>query len=174
MDLAQDYFALFGLPRRFALDPEALAARYRELARATHPDRYAAAADAERRYAVQLAARVNEAYRTLKDPLERARYLLALDGADGEHPTTCDTAFLMRQMELREALAEARDTPDPCAALADLEREIRAEAAAITASLASELEAGEREAALVSVTKLQFYRKLEQEAAALEAELEDE
>ncbi|HKJ76321.1 MAG TPA: Fe-S protein assembly co-chaperone HscB, partial [Gammaproteobacteria bacterium] len=73
-DFSQNYFELFGLPEGFEVDSETLSLRYRDLQRALHPDRFAGASDRERRLSVQQTARVNEAYRTLKDPLARARY----------------------------------------------------------------------------------------------------
>src|SRR2546428_127562 len=91
IDFSQNYFALFGLPQRYRFDPEELDAAYRALQRVVHPDRYAAAGDAERRIALQSSARVNEAYRALKDPVGRAQYLLSLRGIDALAET--DTAF---------------------------------------------------------------------------------
>ena len=66
IDFSQNYFALFGLPQRYRFDPEKLDTAYRALQRVVHPDRYAAAGDAERRVALQSSARVNEASRALK------------------------------------------------------------------------------------------------------------
>ena len=72
MNQNQNHFELFGLPARFAVDAAALEARYHELQREVHPDRFAAAPEAERRVSMQRATRVNEAYQTLKSPLRRA------------------------------------------------------------------------------------------------------
>src|SRR6185369_5500679 len=87
---------------------------YRDLQGRVHPDRFAASTEAERRVAMQWAALANEAYRTLRDPLERARYLLQLKGFDTgeESNTSMPTDFLMQQMEWREAAAEARAERD--------------------------------------------------------------
>ena len=114
MSLSQDHFTLLGLPERYAVDPALLEARYRELQSRVHPDRFAAGSEAERRVAMQWAARANEAYRTLRDPVGRARYLLALKGFDtGEETNTAMPAdFLMQQMEWREAVAAASRTHD--------------------------------------------------------------
>jgi molecular chaperone HscB len=75
-----------------------------------HPDRFAHAGEAERRLAMQWATRANEAYQTLKRPLERAKYLLHLAGHDlqAESNTAMPADFLMEQMEWREAVAEAK------------------------------------------------------------------
>ena len=114
MSLSQDHFTLLGLPERYAVDAALLETRYRELQSRVHPDRFAAGSEAERRVAMQWAARANEAYRTLRDPVGRARYLLALKGFDtGEETNTAMPAdFLMQQMEWREAVAAASRTHD--------------------------------------------------------------
>ena len=82
-----------------------------------HPDRFAHAGDAERRASMQWTTRVNEAYRTLKSPVQRAKYLLELEGVDVafETNTAMPPEFLMRQMELREALEQAGDARDAAA-----------------------------------------------------------
>ena len=93
----------------YALEAEALDRSYREIQALIHPDRYANSGDAERRASMQWATRVNEAYRTLKNPVQRAKYLLELNGVDVafETNTAMPPDFLMRQMELREALEAA-------------------------------------------------------------------
>ena len=113
---ARNHFELLGLTPAFALDPARLEAGYRELQGRVHPDRFASAPEADRRVAMQWAARANEAYRTLRDPVDRARYLLALKGFEtGEESNTAmPPDFLMQQMEWRETVADARgarDTP---------------------------------------------------------------
>lgn len=113
MSLSKDYFSLFGLSPSFSFDEDALRRRYRELQQAVHPDRYAGASDQERRYSVQLAARLNEAYRTLRDPVARARYLIELQGGDPETGGSGPApALLEEQMALRERLAEIRAARD--------------------------------------------------------------
>jgi molecular chaperone HscB len=109
LSLQDSDFALFGLPERFALDLDALAARWKQLQGAAHPDRFASDTAAAQRVAMQWAVRINEAYRRLKDPLARAAYLCALHGVDlqAENNTAMPAAFLMQQMEWRDALSEA-------------------------------------------------------------------
>jgi len=95
-DLSSSFFVLFDLPVSFEVDLEVLSARYREAQRASHPDKFANASGAERRLSVQVATRINEAYRALKDPLSRGRYLLELKGvALDDTDTAFDGAFLM-------------------------------------------------------------------------------
>jgi molecular chaperone HscB len=177
-DFSKNYFDLFGLPVAFLLDTAALAERYREVQKVVHPDRFASASEAEQRQALQQATRVNEAYETLRDPLKRAVYLLELNGVDTnqETATTRDSAFLMQQMELREALAEVRGEQDPLSRLDELMVEIGSLIKAQVAQLAVQFESGtaeQLEAARESVSKMQFLNKLHNEAEALEAELEE-
>ncbi|MCA0326193.1 MAG: Fe-S protein assembly co-chaperone HscB [Proteobacteria bacterium] len=114
MNLQSTDFELFGLPPRFALDRAALDERWRELQRQVHPDRFAAEGAAAQRVAMQWSARVNEAYRRLREPLARAAYLCGLNGADvqAERNTAMSPEFLMQQMELREALEDAATPQD--------------------------------------------------------------
>lgn len=114
MDFRTDHFMLFGLARAFRLDLSDLDSRYRDIQAQVHPDRFAHAGDAERRLSMQWATHANEAYQTLKKPLERAKYLLHLAGHDiqAESNTAMPADFLMEQMEWREAVMEARDGGD--------------------------------------------------------------
>ena len=79
---SSSHFELFGLQPAFKLDNEALERAYREIQSRVHPDRFAHAGDAERRASLQWTTRVNEAYRTLKNPVQRASHLLELRGVD--------------------------------------------------------------------------------------------
>ncbi|HZV55558.1 MAG TPA: Fe-S protein assembly co-chaperone HscB [Rhodocyclaceae bacterium] len=125
---SRDHFALFGLPRRQALDEIELEQVYRDVQGKVHPDKHAHLADSEKRLAMQWATKVNEAYLTLKSPLKRAEYLLRLTGHDPqiEHNTAMPADFLMHQMELREAVAEARDGSD-ADALDSMRRQMKKE-----------------------------------------------
>lgn len=162
IDFSQDYFALFGLPPRYRFDAARLDAAYRALQTQVHPDRFVAAGDGERRLALQSSARVNEAYRALKDPVGRAQYLLSLHGIDATSET--DTAlpldFLERQLERREAVDEARIAGDT-ARLEALLAEVRTEIAALEPALAETLDKQQSwESARASVRELQFLSKL--------------
>ena len=113
LNLNSSDFELFGLPQRFAQDSAAIDARWKELQREAHPDRFAAQGGAAQRIAMQWSVRINEAYRRLKDPLQRASYLCELRGApiNAENNTAMPTQFLIEQMEWREALDEAEGEP---------------------------------------------------------------
>ena len=109
MDLSTSDFELFGLPQRFAQERSEIDARWKELQREAHPDKFAAQGAAAQRVALQWSVRINEAYQRLKDPLKRAAYLCELLGApiDAHSNTAMPGDFLMEQMDWREALDEA-------------------------------------------------------------------
>jgi molecular chaperone HscB len=140
-----------------------------------HPDRYAAAGEAERRLALQSSAHVNEAYRALKDPVNRARYLLSLQGIDafGETDTALPPEFLHGQLLRREALAEAQAERDE-RALGALLEETHSDSARLEAILAQRLD-GEHalEAARDAVRELRFLSKVAADIEAALSEIHD-
>lgn len=109
MNLQSTDFELFALPPLFAQDATQLDARWKELQRQVHPDKFATQGAAAQRVAMQWSARINEAYRRLKDAQKRAAYLCELNGVpiEAENNTAMPVAFLMQQMELRERLDDA-------------------------------------------------------------------
>ncbi|MDE2616912.1 MAG: Fe-S protein assembly co-chaperone HscB [Burkholderiales bacterium] len=113
MNLQSDDFELFGLPQQFAQERAAIDARWKDLQREAHPDKFAAQGAAAQRVAMQWSVRINEAYQRLKDPLRRAAYLCELHGVpvDAENNTAMPAEFLMQQMEWREALDDAQEIP---------------------------------------------------------------
>jgi molecular chaperone HscB len=178
MDFSKNYFELFGLPVGYIVDGEQLAARYRELQRVLHPDRYAGASDQERRLSLQGTTLVNEAFQTLKDPLLRGRYLLSLHGIDldARPETTHDAAFLMGQMELREELEEARQHADPYAELSRILAGIDRRINTLVAQMAVHFETPTPEqldAAREILRKMQFLQKLRRDAERIEEQLEE-
>ncbi len=103
-------FELFGLPTAFELDRTQVDLQWKTLQREAHPDRFASEGAAAQRIAMQWSVRINEAYGRLKDPLKRAAYLCELNGAavNAENNTNMPSAFLMQQMEWREALDDCK------------------------------------------------------------------
>ncbi len=110
----EDYFSLLGLPREFQVEIPELERRFRERSRVLHPDRFARAEARERRFSLERATRLNDAYRYLKDWRLRAGYLLKLAGTDVfvEGRTFADPDFLEEQLEWREELALAQADGD--------------------------------------------------------------
>lgn len=175
LDFSRNHFDLFGLPARFRLDGAALDAAYRRLQSEVHPDRHAQGSDADRRLALQASARVNEAYRTLREPVTRAEYLLSLHGADprDETDTQLPLDFLERQLERREQAAEAaavRDTRTLNAVLAEVRGEARDLEDALRACLD---ERGAYADARTPVRELRFLHKVTEDLAALDAALDE-
>jgi molecular chaperone HscB len=161
-------FELFGLQPAFALDTEALERAYREIQSQVHPDRFAHAGDAERRASLQWTTRVNEAYRVLKSPVQRASHLLSLHGVDVafETNTAMPSQFLMQQMELRETLEDAVATKN-VPALASLQSKLEDDKAALEREIGAAIDVEKdypRAAGLVR--ELQFLEKLEAEIDA--------
>ncbi|HQZ46516.1 MAG TPA: Fe-S protein assembly co-chaperone HscB [Usitatibacteraceae bacterium] len=171
-EFSRNHFELLGLPVAYSIDAIALDNAYRELQGRVHPDKFASAGEAERRVAMQWATRANEAYRTLRNPVDRARYLLGLRGFDTqeESNTSMPPDFLMQQMEWRESVDDGRSRRDR-AALESLRGEIEASRAEMHALLARAL-GGDRnyDAGCSLVRKLRFLDTIEAEIdEALEA-----
>ena len=166
-----NHFDLFGLPPNFSIDGETLERSYRNIQSTVHPDRFAHAGDAERRASLQWTTRVNEAYRTLKDPVQRAKHLLELQGVDlaFETNTAMPSDFLAQQMELRETLEDAKDA----AALDALRFNLRKQKRQLVESIAEAID-GKKDysGAAGLVRKLQFLDRLDEEIDAAYEEIE--
>jgi molecular chaperone HscB len=174
MDFTQTHFELFGLPQAYAVDRDKLDAAYREMQNTVHPDRFAAQPDAEQRVAMQWATQANEAYQTLKHPVSRGVYLLKLQGIDAfdASNTKMAPAFLMQQMEWREAIDEAR-AGNSTAALDALTDDLRSAHRGIEAQLADLIDtAHDYAAACEAVRQLRFMDKLIAEVGDVYEELE--
>lgn len=170
-----DPFTTLGLDRRYAVDLARLEKAHRDLSRALHPDRYAAAPPSEKKAALSKAVSVNEAFRVVRDPIRRAEALLALAGVavgDANEPKA-SPAFLMEVLERREALADAKAAKD-----APRVRALAAEARELAAGAEAALEAGferggDLAALLPTLGELRFYRRSFEEAQAILDEWDD-
>jgi molecular chaperone HscB len=176
LDFKQSYFELFGLPQKFEIDFSILGSAFRGLQAKYHPDRFVNADDKARLTAVQTTGFINEANETLKSTRLRARYLLSLEGVnfDDEIDTTRDGAFLMHQMEIREALEDVQSANDPLARIDDIAQEISGEADALKDHFAENLEQKNFSEAKEAVLKMKFFERLCQESKHLTEKLEDE
>ena len=104
-----DYFTCLGFPRRLTLDPQKLEAKFYELSRTFHPDFYQTKSSAEQTISLSNAAVLNTAYRTLRDPIQRAEYLLALETGSVKDIRTSPPADLFEEiLELQDTLEEYR------------------------------------------------------------------
>ncbi|WP_207001123.1 Fe-S protein assembly co-chaperone HscB [Trinickia mobilis] len=159
--ISDSHFDLFQLPARYTLDADTLEHAYRTVQTQVHPDRFAAAGDAQKRIAMQWATRANEAYRTLRDPLKRAIYLLSIRGVDVamESNTAMEPAFLMQQMEWREGVEDAAAAKN-IDALDALLNELREEERVRFTKLAALLDNGADQAAAEAVRQLMFIERV--------------
>ena len=173
-DFQQDFFRLFKLSLGFQIDSATLEQNYRALQAQVHPDKSAHLSDAERRLSMQWATRVNEGYQTLKNPLNRARYLLSLHGVDTqeESNTAMPVDFLMQQMEWREGLDAARQKKDS-AVLEEMEQRMQREVRNLQQQLAIDIdETRDYTAASGIVRKLKFLEKFAEEIGTAYDELD--
>ena len=109
-----DYFAFLGVPRKLNLDASDLEQRFRTLSRQFHPDYFYNATPAERRASLERSSYLNDAYRTLKNPIARVEYLLGLEGFsargdNGEGGAKIPAKLLEEVFALNEELDEVRD-----------------------------------------------------------------
>jgi molecular chaperone HscB len=165
IDFTKNHFDLFHLPISFQMDSAALDVAYRDVQREVHPDKFTTASDAEKRLAAQWATRANEAYQTLKSPLNRGRYFLKIHGIETEEEsnTAMPLEFLMQQMEWREAVVEARALKDETK-LDELAAQKNADEKNLFAQLSGELKQPSTFAdARLTVRKLRFIEKLGEE-----------
>lgn len=159
--MAEDYFGLFGLERRWRVDRGEVERRYLELSQAAHPDNVVGEGVGVQRAAVERASLINVAYRVLRDPVLRAEYLIKLGGIDldssdpgtgAPHPTQ---EFLIEMIDLRERLAEGQ--------VAGLRDDVEARAdAALDAGIAGIERGATREAARHLVARRYFQRFLDE------------
>ncbi|GLT15465.1 co-chaperone HscB [Vibrio algivorus] len=168
-----NHFELFGLPNQFELDNNTLSETFRDLQRRFHPDKFASASERDRLMAVQKAAEINDAYQTLKSPISRAEYILALQGIDirAEQQTMSDPMFLMEQMELREEIEIIAQSNEPESALFDFDSKIQTMYQQQLAQLKKQLESEQWDSAADGVRKLKFVNKLRYEIEQLEDKL---
>lgn len=162
LSLQSNDFALFGLPERYAQDRSVLDARWKDLQKQAHPDRFAADAASAQRLAMQWSVRINEAYQRLRQPLKRAAYLCELRGApvQAHNNTAMPAAFLMQQMAWREALEDATSAAE----LEALKAETRVATQRLTDELAQALDvAHDAPAAVAAVRALMFVERFASE-----------
>ena len=175
VNFSDNYFELFDLPVSMGIDTDKLDTRYKALQHELHPDRFAGASDSEKRWSMQATSLVNQARQTLTDPLSRASYLLSLSGInlDNETDTRMSGEFLMTQMELREALEEAKSSENPLASLDDLTVRVRRMSRNTEADFTRCHEEDNLPAAREIAREWQFLAKLQTEIDELESSLDN-
>ena len=162
------YFNLFQLEPSFNIDTEALEQTYRALAARFHPDKFASASAFEQKQAVMMSSTINDAYRTLKSPIDRAAYLLKSQNIDADAPehTSFSPEFLMQQMEWRETLIDAQMEQNHDAIRA-LDQEIQEAQSNLYQDLQQAFEQQDYESAAQWVRHGRFLNKLRKEIASI-------
>lgn len=168
-----NYFQIFGIEEKFNVDTKHLAQVYQSLQKSVHPDRFAHSSAQEQTLAVQKSSLINDAYQTLKNPLKRAEYMLKVRGTQlaNEQSTYKDTMFLMRQMELREMLAEVKFADDVDSAIFEANQTLETEFDGLFKTMQVHLAencAQSNELAGEILRKLKFYQKLHSELDRIE------
>jgi len=174
LDLQQNYFALFDIAAKFKIDAALLEKNYRALQAQVHPDKFSHLSETERRVSMQWATRVNEGFQTLRGPLNRARYLLSLQGIDTleETNTAMPVDFLMQQMEWREGLADAK-LKNNSTEVEKIEQQVQSMKQILEQELANQLDnVHDFNAASGIVRKLKFIEKLTEEIDSVIDELD--
>jgi len=168
-----NYFEIFGIENKFAIDLDKLTERYQAIQKSVHPDKFAHASAQEQALAVKKSTLVNDAFQTLKNPLKRAEYMLTIRGVDmpNEQASFNDSSFLMRQMELREMLAEVKYADDIDAAIFEVSQILEVEFEQLFREMQIQLKENTEQsnkAACDNLRKLKFYQKLHVELDRLE------
>jgi molecular chaperone HscB len=183
-DEKADLFAVLGVGPRYAVDLAAAEAAYKDLSRQVHPDRYATADPRARRASLARTVQLNLAWRTIKDPVRRAEYLLTRAGIDigGKQPAHgseerrtmevgAPPAFLLEILELNDDLAAARRAGDTVK-VAFMAEEMRGRARESMKTIAAALDGGARaqlEEAARELIALRYYQRFIDEASRPEA-----
>jgi len=123
-----DYFAIFGLPRKLWIEMTALEQKFLQLSWKLHPDNFVNASEQERELSLKPSSELNDAYRTLRDPVGRVEYLLGIEGArkEGEHKQQAPPELLEKVFDLNESLDELRDAKSSGGDLAALKSRLEA------------------------------------------------
>lgn len=108
---AIDYFALFEMPRNLWIEMSSLEQKFLQLSWKLHPDNFVNATEKERELSLKRSSELNDAYRTLRDPISRVEYLLAIEGErkEGEKKQQAPAELLEEVFELNESLDELRE-----------------------------------------------------------------
>lgn len=175
MNLARpDFFSLLSLPRTFRIDRASLDANYRTLQTIVHPDKFASRPAAEQRIAAARSADLNTAYQVLKNSAQRAQYLcdLQVNTQEKNADRSLSPAFLMEQMDLREALADVKSACDQ-PTLANLSSQVSTAKRQTEQALNKLLDDdGNYAAAQMKINELMFLEKLLTEIGDVQAALD--
>jgi molecular chaperone HscB len=122
-----DYFAVFGLPRKLWLEMSFLEQKFLQLSWKLHPDNFVNAAAAERELSLKRSSELNDAYRVLRDPVARVEYLLDIEGErkEGEKKQQAPPELLEEVFQLNESLDELREAKSSGGDLSELKTKLQ-------------------------------------------------
>lgn len=166
--LTNNYFNLFALQEQYAINVDTLKENYLKLQKQVHPDRFIEAGSHAKHLAVTYASEINQAYRTLMDPILRARYILKQKGIELKETTSIDNDFLIEQMELREELMEIMISSS-VEKLDKFKKRINETQSQLAKAMGFKLDANELNIVTDMLNKMQFYAKLEEEIQRVES-----
>ncbi|XP_076006860.1 iron-sulfur cluster co-chaperone protein HscB [Genypterus blacodes] len=154
------YFQIMDCDSTFTLDPRMLQRRYLQLQRSLHPDNFSQRSAKEQKYSEDQSALVNKAYTTLLKPLSRGLYMLELEGLhiDEGTETRGDSGFLMRLMEINEALDEAQTTEEAN----KIGQDTKGKLADLTEQIDAALRKGELQAAKALLSQMKYFANIEE------------
>src|SRR3984893_3858227 len=123
-----DYFAMFEIPRKLWIEMSALEKKFLQLSWKLHPDNYVTASPEEREISLKRSSELNDAYRTLREPVGRVEYLLAIEGArvEGKNKQQAPPELLEEVFELNESLDELREAKASGGDLSNLKERLEA------------------------------------------------
>ncbi len=172
LSLVDNDFALFELPLQFAQSPATLRDKWTRLQSQAHPDKFASEGAAAQRIAMQWSLRINEAYQRLKSPLKRAQYLCELAGHPlrAEDNTAMPAAFLMQQIQWREAMDEVSGQGDALALQESINATLQAQWQQLEAALDQDHNPAQ---AVLLLRQIMFLEKLAEQADQLVEKWQD-
>ena len=175
IDFSENYFELFGLDVGFDIDESLLGSQRRSLQQSLHPDNFVGGSGAEKRFSMQAASLVNEAYKVLSEPLQRASYLLKLQNIDLDVETDTRMApeFLMAQMEFREELEGIASAADPYAKIDSVRASLQHQVDQVSSQFQSAFSREDLVQAREVTRQWQFLNRLERELDDIEADIDD-
>ena len=176
MNLDGNFFELFDIPVSWQVSLKDIKNKQRSLQQQFHPDLFVNCSNNEKRLAVERAAKINEAYRALSSPLSRAKHLLSIYGHDtnNENFVSSDTAFLIEQIEYREALDGLSNSRDPDHELERLRGKVELAYQELQKQFGDFFSANHTNDALKTFSKMQFFSKLLDQVCLTEQKLEDQ
>ncbi|XP_021769572.1 iron-sulfur cluster co-chaperone protein HscB, mitochondrial-like [Chenopodium quinoa] len=160
VDSSVDYFRIFGLERKYDIEENSLEGLYKDWQKKLHPDLVHSKSESEKEYAAEQSSRIIDAYRTLKNSLSRAIYLMKLQGVHvDEEQTVSDPELLAEIMEIRESV---EDAPDP-QALKQIQAEVHERLKQWSNTFAGAFKSQDIEEALNAIRRMTYYKRANEE-----------